>query len=94
GNQSYQTYVTESPIINMAQDMSIEWMIRRLRHRLKGLGMTELDVWLAPLDEALLLRDPEIIKAIEELLQLESPQLLQMMGSKDDMPSLLKQWLY
>ncbi|MBL1351939.1 MAG: succinate dehydrogenase assembly factor 2 [Zetaproteobacteria bacterium] len=71
----------------------MELTIRRLHHRLKCLGMTELDVWLAPLDEALLLRDPVIIEAVDQLLQLESPQLLQMMGCEDDMPSLLKQWL-
>jgi len=77
----------------MMLDMNMELTIRRLRHRLKCLGMTELDVWLAPLDEALLLRDPVIIEAVDQLLQRESPELLQIMVHQEGLPSILKPWL-
>ncbi|MDQ6974520.1 MAG: succinate dehydrogenase assembly factor 2 [Mariprofundaceae bacterium] len=72
----------------------IESDIRRLRHRLKCLGMAELDVWLSPLDEALLSKDTAMIAAVEQLLQYESPELLGMMKHQDKVPALLRQWLY
>lgn len=68
--------------------------IRRLRHRLKCLGMAELDVWLSPLDEALLSNDMAVVAAVEQLLQCESPELLGMMQHQEDIPVLLRQWLY
>ncbi|MDQ6995046.1 MAG: succinate dehydrogenase assembly factor 2, partial [Mariprofundaceae bacterium] len=66
---------------------------RRLRHRLKCLGMAELDVWLSPLNEALLSNDEAIIAEIDRLLQRESPELFWLMHHPDEIPKLLRPWL-
>jgi len=77
----------------MPQNMDLELNIRRLRHRLKGLGMAELDVWLSGLNEALETRDEKVISAIDQLLQRESPELFHMMDHKNEIPVILRGWL-
>jgi len=77
----------------MMQNMDLELNIRRLRHRLKCLGMAELDVWVAGLDDALQTRDVEVVEAIDQLLQRESPELLYMMDHQDEIPDILRVWL-
>jgi len=73
--------------------MNLEMDVRRLRHRLKCVGMAELDVWLSSLNDALDSKDLDVIAAIDALLQRESPELLYLMEHQDDVPELLKRWL-
>jgi len=77
----------------MPQTMDLELDIRRLRHRLKGLGMAELDVWLSGLNEALQTKDEAVIEAIDQLLQRESPELMHMMDHRHEIPLILRAWL-
>jgi len=74
--------------------MNLETDVRRLRHRLKRLGMLELDVWLSGLDVALCeQRDKDVIFAINQLLMRESPELLAMMEGRLATPAILRPWL-
>jgi len=77
----------------MMQNMDLELNIRRLQHRLKCLGMAELDAWVAGLESALQTRDSDIVAAVDDLLQQESPELLLMMAQKKSVPDVLKPWL-
>ncbi|GAV20574.1 hypothetical protein MMIC_P1543 [Mariprofundus micogutta] len=66
--------------------------IRRLRYRLNRQGMLELDAWLAPLLAADF-NQPEIVEAIEILLQCEAPELQAMMSGETALPEVLEKWL-
>jgi len=67
--------------------------IRRLRYRLNRQGMLELDEWLAPLEEALLSGDGEIIAQVEAIIAADTPILLAMMHGEIPLPELLRPWL-
>jgi succinate dehydrogenase flavin-adding protein (antitoxin of CptAB toxin-antitoxin module) len=58
--------------------MQLDMKVRRLRYRLNRQGMLELDAWLAPLLHADM-DDPELVSAIELLLDCEPPDLQAMM---------------
>jgi len=67
--------------------------LRRMHYRLKRQGMLELDAWLAPLEEAVALNDPDILVAVDALLAEEAPVLLAMMHGDEPLPEILRPWL-
>jgi len=67
--------------------------IRRLRYRLKRLGMLELETWLARLEPALATGDVPTIQAALQLIKMETPQLLAMMRHEKPLPDVLRPWL-
>jgi len=69
-----------------------EIAIRRLRYRLNRQGMLELDAWLNPLLRADF-QNPEVMQAVQMLLQCEAPELQAMMHGEKDVPECLKIWL-
>ncbi len=73
-------------------DLPVE-KIRRLSYRLQRQGMLELDAWLSPLILALKSGTPDILDAIETLLQKEVPELQAMQTGKKAVPEELKPWL-
>ncbi len=68
----------------------IAW--RRLRYRLARQGMLELDAWLARLPSPETMGDDEL-RALEDLLALEPPELQAMMLGERPLPRALARWL-
>jgi len=67
--------------------------LRRLRYRLKRLGMLELEAWLARLEPALADGEQPVIQAAVLLMDMETPQLLAMMHGETPLPEALCSWL-
>lgn len=67
--------------------------LRRMHYRLKRQGMLELDAWLAPLEEAVALNDPDILVAVDTLLAKEPPALLAILHGDEPLPDILRPWL-
>jgi len=67
--------------------------LRRLRYRLKRLGMLELEEWLARLEPALSRGDGPVIQAAQQLMDMETPQLVAMMHAETPLPEVLRPWL-
>jgi antitoxin CptB len=67
--------------------------LRRLRYRLQRLGMLELEAWLARLEPALCKGDEPVIHAAQQLLDMQTPQLLAMMHAETPLPEVLQPWL-
>jgi len=67
--------------------------VRRMRHRLKCLGVLELEVWCAGLEDALQTHDAAILQAVDAFLSLEVPDMLAMMEGVLPRPVLLTPWL-
>jgi succinate dehydrogenase flavin-adding protein (antitoxin of CptAB toxin-antitoxin module) len=72
--------------------MQLDLRIRRLRYRLNRQGMLELDAWLTPLLHADI-DDPELVAAIELLLNCEPPELQAMMLGELPVPAGLGAFL-
>lgn len=68
-----------------------EERLRRLRYRMRRMGMLEIDAWLAALDAPL--SKGELIPRIEALLAMDTPELLAMMHGEQPIPEELKPWL-
>jgi antitoxin CptB len=66
--------------------MQLDVRVRRLRYRLNRQGMLELDAWLAALLHADM-DDPELVAAIELLLNYEPPELQAMMLGELPVPA-------
>ncbi len=65
--------------------------VRRLRYRLRRLGMLELEHWLAPL---LRISDEDALWVeIARLLEMEIPELEAMMRGRREIPVVLRPWL-
>ena len=79
----------------MTQDETFQQALdlRRLRYRLKRLGMLELEAWLARLEPALGKGDEPVIQAALLLMDMETPQLLAMMHGESPLPEALRSWL-
>jgi len=77
----------------IGQDVHCDLLIRKLQYRLQCQGLLELDVWLLPLSEALNRKDPDVIQAVEMLLNYENPELLSIFSGKKNIPEELKPWL-
>jgi len=75
------------------KDIQGEVLMRKLQYRLKRQGVLELDAWLLPLHQALQLGNPDVIQAVEMLLNYENPELLSILSGKKNMPEELKPWL-
>jgi len=73
--------------------MSLDIDVRRLRYRLKRQGMLELDTWLSRLDTAILLKDKDVVMAVNQLLTCEPPELQAMMHGDEPLPKILQPWL-
>ncbi|MDX8408155.1 MAG: succinate dehydrogenase assembly factor 2 [Mariprofundaceae bacterium] len=69
-----------------------ELQMRRMRYRLNRQGMLELDAWLAPILKVDF-DDPEIVDAVQLLLDCEAPELQRMMHGELSVPDILKPWL-
>ncbi|MFQ5581829.1 MAG: succinate dehydrogenase assembly factor 2 [Mariprofundaceae bacterium] len=67
--------------------------LRCMHYRLKRQGMLELDAWLAPLEQAIELNDPQVLAAVDRLLVCEVPELLAMMHGDKPLPETLHPWL-
>ncbi|MDQ6987960.1 MAG: succinate dehydrogenase assembly factor 2 [Mariprofundaceae bacterium] len=67
--------------------------LRKIRYRIRRLGMLELEVWLARLQPALADGDAVIFKATLQLLELETPVLVCMMNGEQPVPAPLRAWL-
>jgi succinate dehydrogenase flavin-adding protein (antitoxin of CptAB toxin-antitoxin module) len=67
--------------------------LRRLRYRLKRLGMLELEEWLARLGPALSSGDGLVFRAVQQLMDMETPQLVAMMHAEMPLPEVLRPWL-
>jgi succinate dehydrogenase flavin-adding protein (antitoxin of CptAB toxin-antitoxin module) len=72
--------------------MELDIKVRRLRYRLNRQGMLELDAWLAPLLHAGM-DDPEMVSAIEVLLNCEPPELQAIMLGELPVPEGLENFL-
>ena len=72
--------------------MQLEMKVRRLRYRINRQGMLELDAWLEPLLNADM-DDPEVVAAIELLLNCEPPDLQAMMLGELPVPAGLEVYL-
>jgi len=79
----------------MTQDETLQQALdlRRLRYRLKRLGMLELEAWLARLEPALADGKQPVIQAALLLMDMETPQLLAMMHGEVPLPEALRSWL-
>jgi len=79
----------------MTQDETLQQALdlRRLRYRLKRLGMLELEAWLARLEPALTDGKQPVIQAALLLMDMETPQLLAMMHGESPLPEALRLWL-
>jgi len=67
--------------------------LRRLRYRLKRLGMLELEDWLGRLEPAISRGDQAVIEAAQLIMQMQTPQLLAMMHDELPLPDVLRPWL-
>jgi len=67
--------------------------LRRLRYRLKRLGMLELEAWLARIEPALNGGETEVIAAAGTLMEMETVTLLAMMHAELPLPEALLPWL-
>jgi succinate dehydrogenase flavin-adding protein (antitoxin of CptAB toxin-antitoxin module) len=72
--------------------MELDIKVRRLRYRLNRQGMLELDAWLAALLHADM-DDPELVSAIEILLNCEPPELQAIMLGELPVPEGLEIFL-
>jgi len=79
--------MTQNQTLQQALDL------RRLRYRLKRLGMLELEAWLARLEPALADGEQPVIQAALLLMDMETPQLLAMMHGESPLPEALRSWL-
>ncbi len=70
-----------------------ELELRRLRYRLCRLGMLELEEWLARLEPALGRGDVPVMIAAQQLMEMQTPQLLAMMHAETPLPEALRPWL-
>lgn len=67
--------------------------LRRLRYRLKRLGMLELEAWLARIEPALGGGEAKVIEAVAALMEMETVTLLAMMHAELPVPEALLPWL-
>lgn len=67
--------------------------LRRLRYRLRRLGMLELETWLSRLEPALASEDEAVMQATRQLLEMQTPKLLAMMHAQLPLPDILRPWL-
>jgi len=88
------------PVLIIVSDVSnafdmenIEINIRKLRYRLKRQGLLELDVWLSQLEPVLDNGDAEPGRALAQLMDCESEELLAMMQGDQSIPEELRPWL-
>jgi len=70
-----------------------EQRLRCLQYRLKRQGMLELDVWLSPLHTALASNSKDLLSSIEQLLNMEAPELIAMQTGQKPIPKELNTWL-
>ncbi len=64
--------------------------LRRLRFRLRRQGMAELDAWLSALEAPMRQADAAFLRAVEQLLSREPPELLAMMRGEAELPERLR----
>jgi len=67
--------------------------LRKIRYRIRRLGMLELEAWLERLQPALVGGDEVIIRETLQLLDMETPQLVAMMNGDKAVPAALRAWL-
>ncbi len=67
--------------------------LRKIRYRIRRLGMLELEAWLERLQPALAGGDEIIISETLQLLDMETPQLVAMMNGDQPPPAALRAWL-
>jgi len=67
--------------------------LRKIRYRIRRLGMLELEAWLARLQPALAGGDAAFLKTTLQLLELETPILVRMMNGEQPVPAPLRVWL-
>jgi succinate dehydrogenase flavin-adding protein (antitoxin of CptAB toxin-antitoxin module) len=73
--------------------MSDSLHIRKLKHRLQRQGTLELQLWLAPLIQALESHDENVIGLVEQILIWEVPELIAMQTGQKPIPKELQPWL-
>ncbi|OIQ01804.1 MAG: hypothetical protein AUK36_08750 [Zetaproteobacteria bacterium CG2_30_59_37] len=79
--------------MSMTESPEQALQLRRLRYRLQRLGMLELEEWLGRLEPAISRGDPPVIEAAQQLMQMQTPQLLAMMHDELQLPDVLRPWL-
>lgn len=67
--------------------------LRRLRYRLRRLGMLELETWLSRLEPALERGDEAVVCAAQQLMEMQTHELLAVMHAESPLPDILRSWL-
>lgn len=79
--------------MHMNESPEQDLQLRSLRYRLQRLGMLELEEWLGRIAPAIARGDQPVIEAAQQLMQMQTPQLLAMMHAELPLPEVLRPWL-